>query len=79
MKIKILGGGCPRCDSTIKNINHALDNLGLIETIEKIMDVDEIVKIGLTSTPAVLINDKIVFHGRIPTVAEIEDELRKEI
>lgn len=79
MKIQILGGGCPRCNSAIKNINQALDNLGLSETVEKLINVDEIVKFGITSTPAVIINGKAVFHGRIPTVPEIEDILRKEM
>ena len=79
MKIQILGGGCPRCNATLKNINQALDNLGLSETVEKLINVDEIVKLGLTSTPAVIINEKVVFHGRIPTVPEIEETLQKEI
>jgi small redox-active disulfide protein 2 len=79
LKIQILGGGCPRCNTNLKNINQALDNLRLNETVEKLINVDEIVKLGLTSTPAVIINGVVVFHGRIPAVSEIEEALQKEI
>ena len=79
MNIQILGGGCPRCNATLKNIKQALDNLGLNENVEKLINIDEIVKLGLTSTPAVIINSKAVFHGRIPTVPEIEEALKREM
>ena len=63
----------------MENIKQALDILELSENVEKLINIDEIVKLGLTSTPAVIINGKEVFHGKIPTVAEIEEALRKEI
>ena len=77
MKIQVLGGGCPRCNVTIQNINQALINLNLHETVEKLINIDEIVKLGITSTPAVIINDNVVFHGRIPSVYEIEEKIKE--
>jgi small redox-active disulfide protein 2 len=72
MKIQIAGPGCPRCQTTEKNVINACAQLDLAADISHIYDVKEFVKLGVMSTPAVIVDGKIVMSGRIPTVGELK-------
>ncbi len=69
-KIEILGAGCPRCKQTAKVMEIAAKELGIDAVIEKVEDIEEIIKRGVIATPAVAINGKIVLSGKIPNIAE---------
>jgi len=71
MKIQIAGPGCPRCRTTEKNVINACEQLDLAADISHIYDVKEFVKLGVMSTPAVIVDGKIVLSGRVPTVGEL--------
>lgn len=72
MDIKILGTGCPRCKTLEKMTREAVDQNGVDATIEKVEDIMEIMKYGVMSTPALVIDGKVVVKGRIPSIDEIK-------
>ena len=75
MEIKICGPGCAKCHETERVVNEALAAAGKEATVEKISDFNEIVKLGVFSTPAVVIDGQIKCAGKIPTRAEIKSWL----
>ena len=67
MKIKALGSGCSKCRTTIGMIERAARALNVEVEIIKIEDRDEIKRLGVSSTPAVMIDGKIVHSGGLPS------------
>jgi small redox-active disulfide protein 2 len=72
MKIQVAGPGCPRCQMTEKNVFNACAELNLAADISHITDRKEIQELGVWTTPAVLVNGKIVVSGKIPSVPELK-------
>ncbi len=72
MKIQIAGPGCPRCQTTEKNVINACAQLDRAADVSHVYDVKEIAKLGIMSTPAVIVDGKIVMSGRVPTVGELK-------
>lgn len=72
MKIQVAGPGCPRCQTTEKNVFNACAELNLAADISHIYDVKEFVKLGVRFTPAVIVDGKIVVSGKVPTVGELK-------
>lgn len=75
MDITVLGKGCSRCESTIQRIEREAKDTGVPVTITKITDADQIIENGVTATPAVMINGKIVHSGGIPTHEAVREWL----
>jgi small redox-active disulfide protein 2 len=71
MIIKILGTGCSRCTKLENNTKEALKQLGLLAEIIKVTDVQEIISYGVISSPALIIDNKLVMYGKTPSVEEI--------
>ena len=69
--IQVLGTGCRRCVSLKDNVEAALKELGLEAEIEKIEDINEIVKFGVMSTPALAIDGDVKIVGKVATPQEI--------
>lgn len=74
--IKVLGSGCANCKRVEAIARKAVETLGLDAQVEKVTDFEEIMKWPILSTPGLVINDKVVSSGRIPTEAEVTDWLR---
>lgn len=74
--IKVLGSGCANCKRVEAIARKAVESLGLDAQVEKVTDFEEIMKWPILSTPGLVINDKVVSSGRIPTEAEVTDWLR---
>ncbi len=72
MKILIAGPGCPRCQATEKNVFNACAELNLDADISHLNDVKEYVKFGVHFTPAVIVDNKVVISGKVPTVEELK-------
>ncbi len=72
MKIEILGPGCPKCHNTEENVKKALSELNKTAEVIKVSDINSIIDKGIMQTPALIINDKIVVQGKIPTVEQIK-------
>jgi small redox-active disulfide protein 2 len=71
VNIKILGSGCANCKRVEAMARKVVDKLGIEAEIEKVTDFDEIMKWPILSTPGLVINDKLVSAGRIPSETEI--------
>ena len=76
INIKVLGSGCANCKRVEAVARKAVETLGLEAEVEKVTDFDEIMKWPILSTPGLVINDKVVSSGCIPTEAEVTDWLR---
>ena len=75
MKIQIAGPGCPNCQTTEKNVFNACAELDLAADISHVFNVAEFVSLGVTRTPAVLIDGEIILSGKVPTVPELVEIL----
>jgi len=71
MNIKILGSGCKKCLALGKNTREAIDAAGVSAEIEKITDIVAIAGYGVMSTPALVINDKVVSTGKVLSAAQV--------
>lgn len=72
MEIKILGTGCAKCNSLEKITRQLVDELGLNANITKEEDIIKIMEYGIIRTPGLVINEKVVVYGRIPTSKELK-------
>lgn len=75
MIIKVLGPGCRNCLRLERVTREAVEALGLDATIEKVTDYPTIVGYGVLSTPALVVDERVVVSGRVPGTAEVRDLL----
>ena len=75
LNIKILGSGCANCKRLEQMARKAVETLGLEAEVEKVTDFNEIIKYPILSTPGLVINEKLMASGRIPSDTEITDWL----
>jgi len=71
-KLQILGTGCPKCKKLTENAEAAAKALGIAYEIEKITDVNEIMKFGVMMTPALAVDGEVKVVGKVPSVEEIK-------
>jgi len=79
MKIQIAGPGCSRCQATEKVVDEVCSELNLTPEIEHVYDVLKFTKLGVRLTPAVLVDGKVVFSGRVPTPEELKAALTEPV
>lgn len=77
MKIKILGTGCSRCKTLEKITRDVVAEMGINAEIEKEEDIVKIINYGIMHTPGLVINEKLIISGRIPTTAEMKEIITK--
>ena len=75
MDIKILGTGCPNCKTLEKITREVVKDNNISATITKVENIMDIMGYGIASTPAVVINGKVIFKGRVPSANEIKNVL----
>ncbi len=76
MKIEILGTGCPKCKKLVENVQAAADDLGLPYEIGKVTEIAEIIKYGVMSTPALVVDGQVKSAGKLLSAQEIKKLLR---
>ena len=69
--VKVLGSGCRNCVNTADLIESKARSLGVEVVVEKVTDMAEIMSYGVMSTPGVVIDEKLVHAGGVPTGDEI--------
>ena len=72
MNIRVLGGGCKRCEALLKAVRKAVEKKGIEANIEYITDMERIMNYGVMSMPALMIDDKIVSTGKVLKANEVE-------
>jgi small redox-active disulfide protein 2 len=77
MEIKVLGTGCPKCKALEKATRDVVTELGLDATVSKVEDIMDIMSYGVSSTPALVVNEKVVLKGRMPSTSELRELLTK--
>ena len=71
LTIKVLGPGCANCKKLEAITRQAIDQLGIQAEVIKVTEYPEIMAFNIMSTPGLVINEKVVSTGRIPSTAEI--------
>jgi len=71
-KLQILGTGCAKCTKLSELTKEAADKSGIEYEIEKVSDIREIMKFGVMTTPALVVNGEVKVSGRVPNVEEIQ-------
>jgi small redox-active disulfide protein 2 len=77
MEIKILGPGCSKCKTLEKLTREVVEQNGIDATITKVEDIVEIMKYGVMTTPALVVNGKVEMKGRVPSSDEIKQLLTR--
>lgn len=75
--VKVLGSGCKRCRALLENTQAALEEMGSAVVAEYVTDMAAIAAYGVMSTPALVVNDKVVSMGRALKTEEVADLLRR--
>ena len=75
MKIEVLGTGCAKCKTLFENTKKALEESGKSAELVKVEDIPSIMKYGVMSTPALVIDGQVRFSGKVASSAEIKEML----
>jgi len=70
-KIQILGTGCAKCQKLAENAKQAADSLGLEYEMEKVTDINDIMKFGVMTTPGLAVDGKVLVTGKVPSPEEL--------
>ena len=65
-KLQILGTGCPKCKKLAENAEAAAKALGIEYELEKVTDINEIMKFGVMMTPALAVDGEVKVVGKVP-------------
>ena len=71
VEIKVLGPGCANCKKLEQITRKVVESLGADANVTKVTDYQEIVELGVMATPGLIVNDKVVSSGRIPSETEV--------
>jgi small redox-active disulfide protein 2 len=78
-KLQILGTGCPKCKKLAENAEAAAKDLGIEYSLEKVTQINEIMKFGVTMTPALAIDGQVKSIGKVVSPDEIKKRLNDVI
>jgi len=75
--VKVLGSGCAKCNDLEANVKKALEQLGMDTTIEHVTDFSLIAAYGVMTTPALVVDGKVVSYGKVLKTEEAVKILEK--
>jgi small redox-active disulfide protein 2 len=76
IKLEILGTGCMECKRLMKNVDIAIQDLGVQVEVIKVDDISAIIARGVVLTPALAVNGTVKVEGRVADVKEIKEILK---
>ena len=79
MNIQVLGTGCPKCKALEKTTREVVEQNGIDADIRKVEDIMEIMKFNVMTTPALVVDGKVLVKGRVPTNQELKELLTNKI
>jgi small redox-active disulfide protein 2 len=71
-KLQILGTGCAKCTKLAENVKAAADALGIEYQMEKVTQIDEMMKFGVMFTPALAVDGVVKVAGKVPDVEALK-------
>ncbi len=74
-ELQILGPGCPKCKKLAENTETAAKDLGIEYTLEKVTDINDIMKFGVMMTPTLAVDGQVKVVGKVPSPDEIKKML----
>ena len=74
-KIQILGTGCPKCKRLAEQAETAAQELQIDYKLEKVTEINEIMRFGVMMTPALAVDGQVKFAGKAPSIEEIKQVL----
>ena len=77
MNIQVLGTGCAKCKTLEKATREVVAQNNIDATITKVEDIMEIMKFNVMTTPALVVDGKVVVKGRVPSNDELKELLTK--
>jgi small redox-active disulfide protein 2 len=77
MEIKILGTGCPKCKALEKVTRDVVAENGIVANVTKVEDIMDIMKYGVMTTPALVVDGVVVMKGHVPSKEEVKQLLTK--
>ena len=72
MKLQILGTGCAKCQKLAENTKAAAEALGISYELEKVTQIDQIMKFGVMVTPALAVDGVVKVSGKVPDAEAIK-------
>ncbi len=78
MKISVLGMGCPTCKRLFEDTKLAVAELKIKANVEYIVDIEKIMKMGITKSPVLLVDGKAVIVGYAPNKEKIKAIIQGE-
>jgi small redox-active disulfide protein 2 len=79
MEIKVLGTGCAKCMQLEKTVKEAVKELGIDAKIEEVKDIKKIMQYPILTTPGLVIDEKVVCSGKIPSKDEVKKYIREAV
>jgi len=78
LKIEVLGTGCAKCKSLLRNVERAVQELGIEAEVIRVDSLQEIMDRGIMMIPGLAINGEVKLVGRSPSVEEIKKMLQSK-
>ena len=78
MEIKVLGTGCPNCTTLYKTVEKVILELALEATLVKEQDILKIMEYKVMGLPALIVNGRVVYGGKVMNTNEIKKKLTKQ-
>jgi len=75
-KIEILGTGCPKCRQLAANAEQAATELGIEYKLEKVTDINDIMKFGVMLTPGIAVDGEVKASGKVVAADQIKPWLQ---
>lgn len=75
MNIKVLGSGCAKCNKLEQLVREIVEEEGLDAEVEKVADPSEIINYGVMVTPALVVDEQVLFSGIVPDKSKLKEWL----
>ena len=79
MKIQVIGSGCAGCKKLFEKVSQIVSDIDAGLKVVYITDITKLIEIGSMTSPALVINEEIIFAGKAPDDSEIKDVILKKI